>query len=293
MIRHDTIVLGTAKFGLQYGLGPQIFNGNVESQELLDSAEEMGIRFVDTSPSYGDAESTLNGHPLFQIVTKVAKLKVSEITVRDIDRLEQTLSRSFDLTGQDKFYGLLIHQPSDLLLPGANLLVDWMHSLVKAGKVKKIGVSVYTVDEAHDLYSKYSFNLIQIPLSIFNQSFRSSGALVSLANKGVEIHARSLFLKGALLKSSLKAICVPEELRVMHNEFVEHVRLKGCSLLDACKIFAEQQPLVDKWVVGVASTTQLSAIIAPTHYIESGFDFSIWANINPLLVDPRNWGYER
>lgn len=68
------LVLGTAQFGLNYGISNTC--GKVSESEvikILDKAGSAGVFMLDTAASYGDSEAILGrvGVSDFEIVTKL------------------------------------------------------------------------------------------------------------------------------------------------------------------------------------------------------------------------------
>lgn len=290
MFSHS-IVLGTAKFGVPYGIN-KLQNSSpatLDTHKLLRWAASMGVEFLDTSPAYGNAEKIISLHDNFQLITKVKKVESSKVEAVDIELVRRSFELSLKNSGRESIYGLLMHQPLDIIKPGGDLILDWMVSLKTQGIIEKIGVSVYTPAELFRLYSKYPFDLVQVPINVMNQSFDVSGALAMLSKNSVEIHARSLFLKGVLLKETLADTSVSRKVKALHFEYSKYLAEMGCSMLDACKIFADECKNVDKWVIGVGSEQQLGEILKPAEYNGDKLDFAAWANINPDLVDPRSW----
>ena len=285
------VVLGTANLGMPYGISKAAKACLVPRQveALLAGAASLGINVVDTSPAYGNAESIVGAYDCFKVVTKVQKIDSNVIRASDIDAIERVLQNSLEKVGRESFYGLLVHQPDDLFKKGAGLLVEWMQSVRSKGVASKIGVSVYSTDEVDKLYTSFPFDIVQLPLNIMNQSFVCTGAIEMLAQKGVEIHARSLFLKGVLLKMDLSRTTVSHELGVYHLKYLKYLREVNCSLLDACKLFAQQQTLIDKWVIGVGSKRQLDEILSPIEYDGEELSFTEWSNMNQSFSDPRRW----
>jgi aryl-alcohol dehydrogenase-like predicted oxidoreductase len=81
-------------------------------------------------------------------------------------------------------YAVLVHTPDNL---------SELPSLL--GKVRA-GVSVYTIEQLTRAMM-YDIDIVQIPLSIVDGRFLPY--LPRLRERGIEIHARSVFLQGALL----------------------------------------------------------------------------------------------
>ncbi|MEM5627314.1 hypothetical protein AAHB47_28660 [Bacillus wiedmannii] len=59
------------------------------------------------------------------------------------------------------------------------------------------------------------FDMIQVPLNIFDQRLIYSGLLQKLKTKGIEIHARSPYLQGLLLMDAEK---IPDYLQIAKNQ---------------------------------------------------------------------------
>ena len=72
------IVLGTAQFGLEYGIANK--KGRIqknEAREILHYARENGIHLLDTAINYGGSEQILGelGVNEWQIITKLPSIK--------------------------------------------------------------------------------------------------------------------------------------------------------------------------------------------------------------------------
>ena len=80
-----------------------------------------------------------------------------------------------------------------------------------------------------------------------------------LKNKDIEVHIRSIFLQGSLLKKkiNLQAFLSGKKL---YRTFGEWVISKKISNLQACVKFVISQKNIDKIVIGVDSAKQLSEI---------------------------------
>ena len=76
------LALGTAQFGLNYGIANR--KGQIslrEAEQILDAAWEAGVNTLDTAIGYGDAESKLGiaGTSNWRIVSKIPPIP-SEIS---------------------------------------------------------------------------------------------------------------------------------------------------------------------------------------------------------------------
>ena len=93
----------------------------------------------------------------------------------------------------------------------------------KKGIIKKIGVSIYTVQELKKIISKYEIDLVLIPFNIFDQRTLKSNILKELKSMNIEIHTRTTFLQGLLL---LKKNEVPSKFYKYQKYFNNFDRLQ-------------------------------------------------------------------
>ena len=64
------------------------------------------------------------------------------------------------------------------------------------GDINEISANPVELDK---YFNYYNFEVVQFPLNIFDRRIIDSGWLDKLKKKGVELHARSIFLQGLLL----------------------------------------------------------------------------------------------
>ena len=282
-----TLGLGTAQFGSAYGISNQL--GRPTEQEvsaILAAAIACGIRMVDTAPAYGDAEALIGMHipPIadVRIVTKMmAGSKDQKETARD------AFFRSLADLRCEQVYGLLAHQPDELL--NGDGVWALMSSLKREGYAKKIGASVYEEKEIDALMSRFDLDLIQVPLNLLDQRMLSSGKLAMLAARGVEVHARSVFLQGLLLMppESLGGhfATVAEHLKMVHGR----LRRAGHSAMSGALAFLDSCRDVTAAVVGVNAVTELTEVSEALKGPRPVFDFSSCAWRDEAILDPRRW----
>ena len=250
------IALGTAQFGLDYGLtntGGQVTINEVKN--ILDFACDNGVRTLDTAPGYGDCEKILGvvGASDHQIVTKTESLALGVNSV--IQSFRQSLS---DLQ-VDSVDGLLI-RAKDVQEKEIDSLYKELNKLKQDKLINKIGFSAYSPEQVDSLLSNFDFDLIQVPFNVFDARLTRSGQLSALKNKNVEIHTRSVFLQGVLLDFDN----LPKYFKTWEKQFNEYqamVKESGISLLEYALNFALNIPEIDKVLVGVNSEQQLKEIV--------------------------------
>lgn len=287
------LALGTVQFGMPYGISNK--TGQVASDEvvkILDFASAKGLRILDTAPGYGNSESVLGMSLVkehgFLIVTKTLPVRSDVIRPEDIFKIEATFERSLRHLGQPSVYGLLVHHSSDLLNPGGERLYESLLRWKYEGRVSKIGVSIYTNDECDRLIDQYAFDIVQLPLNVFDQRLVQDGTLKRLHASGVEIHVRSAFLQGVLLMPSEDLPPYFAALKPSHEEYILALAQAGVSPLAAALGYLHQLPEVSAVLVGVENSLQFRECFDAAGHVVS-LDFQRFAVDNPRMLDPRVW----
>lgn len=257
--------LGTVQFGTDYGVSNRL--GQTEPDEvakILEFAAANGINYLDTAPAYGNSEAVLgaklNLSYQFRIITKTNKIGKSQITDEDVKLALDTFTQSLRQLQQDSVHGLLVHHPDDLLSAGGNRLMAGLESLKIQGLVEKVGVSVYEREELDRLLDKYSFDLIQVPLNVFDQRLLKDDYLRTLKNQGIEIHVRSIFLQGILLMSIDQLPSHLSRFLPYLKQWEKMLTLYSISPLTAALNFVSNITEVDVVLIGVNSLAQLNEI---------------------------------
>lgn len=256
------LALGTAQFGLSYGIANQ--RGKVSCDEvaqILSIAKAAGVDTLDTAIAYGDSEARLGeiGVQDWKVITKLPSLPSRDISIRQwVHDLYFTSCQRLKV---EKVYGLLLHRPLDLLEPHGSELYTALKELQVEGKVEKIGVSIYAPEDLKALYSQFAFDIVQAPFNGLDQRIVRSGWLERLKAEGVEVHARSIFLQGLLLMPPEKRPSQFARWSHLWNQF--HVWLREAKLtpLQACLGCAFHEQRFDRILVGVDSLVHLQEIL--------------------------------
>ncbi|MEW6055162.1 MAG: aldo/keto reductase [Bdellovibrionota bacterium] len=259
--------LGTVQFGLNYGVSNR--SGIVAPSEVKNvlacAAKSGAVGYLDTATAYGSAEEVLGAtleqrHP-FKIVTKTPTFKDSLISSESADELERSFRKSLLRLNQTAVYGLLAHHASPLLDRDGAFLFDRMLKLKEQGVVKKIGVSVYSAEEIDRVIERYPVELIQAPVSLLDQRLVTGGHLARLNERGIEVHARSVFLQGLLL---MEADNIPRNLASIQEHLGNlraEVEARGLTMLQAALGFVLNLEAVTACLVGVCSLSELNQIL--------------------------------
>ena len=256
------LALGTVQFGLYYGIANT--NGQVsgpEAARMLCLASSSGIDVLDTAISYGDSECKLGetGVSDFRIITKLPAIPEGCHDVAEW--IFGQVAGSIARLRVQSLYGLLLHQPQQLLEKNGAVIYASLHKLKQVGLVQKIGVSIYDPTQLESLCANYVIDLVQAPFNLVDRRLLTSGWLQRLTDEGVEVHVRSVFLQGLLL---LPLVDIPVKFSSwapLWHQWRDWLAQSGVTAVQACLAYALSFPAIDRVVVGADSEQQLQQII--------------------------------
>jgi aryl-alcohol dehydrogenase-like predicted oxidoreductase len=255
--------IGTAQFGSAYGVANK--TGKVSHHsvgEILTRGWTAGIRTIDTAIAYGDSESRLGdiGIKNWRVISKIPSIPRN---CGDVESwVLQSVVGSLGRLRIARLYGVLLHDPRQLLDANGSAIFAALLAAKRNGLVEKIGVSIYDPEELSDITARFSPDLVQAPFSLVDRRLISSGWLNRLNKAGIEVHARSIFLQGLLL---MKTTDRPAKFRRWNQLWIdwqEWLEFHQCSALDACISFGLSHPEIARIVIGIDSPEQLDEVIA-------------------------------
>lgn len=278
------IILGTANFGLNYGIKNKYKKLKIKKiKKILIVLKKKKLNFIETSQDYTNVEKLLGNlnTKQFKIVTKFIFRENNNFV---FDKFLETIKN----LKTKNIHTVLFHRSSDLLKKNGKTIYDEMLLLKKKGYIKKIGVSSYHKKELKKILDKYKFDVVQVPINIFNQSFIEKDFLHYLKKKKVEIHARSIFLQGLLL---LKEKDVPDKFLKDRKTFQKWnlwLKKNRTTNFDACLNFITNQKYIKKIIVGVDNSKQLNEIIN-FKKSKKKFNFNMMKTKSSRVTDPKLW----
>lgn len=234
------IGLGTAQFGLDYGITSGVRVDEEEAGRILEAARDAGITILDTARSYGDSEKVIAPHHAdFNIVTKGSS---REDFMASLSRL-------------GRVYGLLAHKGL------TDELWAVMEELKGEAMALKIGVSVYEGWEVDAVLDRYPIDIIQVPFNPLDRRLIDGGQLERLHKSGIEVHARSIFLQGLLLGDKYPPHLSP-------IEWAASQMRRGMNHMEWVLGTVFQCPYIDCFICGVTSVPELLEIVATAEKME-------------------------
>lgn len=199
----SAFALGTVQLGLTYGLGEHSEKPTEEAAfAILDRAVDLGVNTLDTANNYGDSEAVIGrwltrrraeGKKLPYIVTKVGPLKHGSYDILRDDVLYQ-LEGCMKRLCIDKLDIFMLHDYEDYAQDR-----DAMRKIF--ADIKSQGLYDYSAISAysrHDygVIAESGFDATQIPINVFDWGQIENGGMQKLADSGMMIFTRSVFLQG-------------------------------------------------------------------------------------------------
>ena len=292
-----SISLGTAQFGFNYGITNKKGKVNEELvKEILKIAERNNFKYLDTAQSYGNAEEVIgrcnSKESKFEINSKLSFNKKGDITESDIARLEENFEKTLINLKTKSINSFLVHNVENLKDKKSKKLLYWLQSLKRRGLIKNIGISIYDTKELKDILLD-DINLIQIPVSIYNQKMVSCGYLESLSCKGYLIHARSCFLQGLILTHANEwPKYISKDLKEHHSRTEIVAQKNNLTMLDLSLYYIKTLSFLDSIIVGITSISELERFINSWNKKNLSYekiDFKKLSWDNKRDVDPRFW----
>ena len=282
------LLIGTAGLQKDYGINKSVGLSKKQVSELVDFLKLNNLRSIDTAISYKGVEKKLGGSNLkkFCIYSKIPKLpkKCSNIN----EWLSKVVNDSLKNLNIKSYEAVLVHNIKDLLNKKRGVEVfKFLYNLKMRGLTKKIGLSVYNFSDLFKIVTKYKFDIVQLPLNIFDRRLLFKNYIKKIKNKKMEIHVRSIFLQGLLLKEYKK---IPKyfKKRKLFYEWESWCHKNNISKKQSCVNFISNQKYVDKIVIGPNSIEEILDIKRYFKKTTNKFPKKIFSNdIN--LVDPRRW----
>lgn len=286
--------LGTAQFGLDYGISNASGRPTeAEAGQVLALAREAGIGMLDTAPAYGGAEELLGrllrGADAPRIVSKTPPLPEGVVT-RTRELVLEGARRSCERLQINRLDGLLVHKLCDLFGPNGENLLDGLRAAKERGYTAAIGVSVYDEPQINRVLARFTPDIVQLPINALDRRLERAGCLDRLKSKGIEIHARSVFLQGLLLMPEDKIPSFFTPVAPALAELRADWRSRGMTALSGCLDHVLSLPMIDLCLVGVNSRHELEEITKAMDSLGcpevARLDLGV---IHPRYLDPSVW----
>lgn len=282
----NKLAIGTAQFGQHYGVTNK--SGRVEKGEadlIFKKARAHQVDTLDTASSYGDSERVLGclGVSDFNIITKLPPFKNIPFDIKKV--CEKAMGSSLEQLNLSSVDTVLLHRPEDLLGVNGKKIFEALTNLKEKGLTSKIGISIYAPEILDQLYDKFFFDVVQVPLNVFDRRIISSGWLEKLSDMNISIIARSIFLQGILLSEiSILPSYFHKWLPELSN-WQKFCASNNISLMQGCLHFVGNIPEIEKIIIGVVSERQFEEVLTaakqPVNFYPGGLESKDLGLISP------------
>jgi len=291
--------LGTAQFGSNYGISNQYGRPKeIEAYEILKIAHDIGIKYIDTAPAYGESEQIIGRFMgeivknYFSIFTKLSKFEHETIRKNDIINIKKSFYSSLENLNAQSIHGVLIHDASVLKSRGIENLINFLTDLKHQKLIQSIGISIYDMDEIPIILNTMPCNVIQMPFNILDQRPIQGGIFSKLHSLDIKIQVRSIFLQGLLLmpldKIPIAFLEIIPTLKKIH-EIADHFQ---CSLLECALHFVANFSEVHTILIGVNKPHELYELYEAC---QKRMNHDLLKALKEMsvddikMIDPRQW----
>ncbi len=279
--------LSASQFGLDQPVSGRGRSPQAEAREILNIAARAQLPVLDVSHVFGHAETQLGQvlpRPMpFRLTIAAARCE------RGPDFVEAEARSALARLGVSCAYAIIITSASDLFGPQGGAVWARLQSLRDQGLFERVGIAAHVTDDPVGLARRFRPDLMQAPASLLDQRLLADGSLARIADMGVEVQLRSIFLNGLLF---LPPDRVPGPAKGAAGRLsrVRRMIAEGRSdPLQAALGFALSRREASAVLVGVTSASELSAVIAAASSPPPDLDWDDMAIDDPVALDPHRW----
>lgn len=292
--------LGTVQLGMDYGLGDHTAKpSEAYAKELLSRAAELGVNTLDTANNYGDSERVIGtwladvpaeGRPY--LISKIGPFDHSSKEALRADIRRQALG-CLEALGVKKLDMLMVHNFEDYK-KSPDTVREIFAAFKREGLIGAAGISAYSHHDYRAIAAA-GFDAVQIPLNVFDWGRIDDGGLQAMADAGMKIFVRSVFLQGLVFLTpetldSRMDFCLP-----YLNKFLDFCRELDLSPAELALSFVLSLPGVSAAVLGCQTVEQLEQNCAMFDGVrtltqaEMDALHAAFVDIDPRVINPRCW----
>ena len=286
------LCLGTVQFGMHYGIHNTLGRQPTEEEVfgVLDAAIDAGIYMFDTASAYGTSEELLGRYGLAarggQIISKLHPAVEGER--RDV---RNEIQRSLTRLSVSRLYCYMLHRTEDL--DDASVM-DAMEEAKSHGWTDKIGVSIYSPEDAMCAAEDSRIDVIQVPYNVLDQRLDDCGFFEYAKENQKEVFARSTFLQGLLLMSPADAETKVAGSGVYVERFQSMAAEDGFLPREAAMLYALCHAGISYVVFGVDTSAQLrenTSLVSRCRAFSATYQklYGAFRDIDVNILEPQRW----
>ena len=286
MKSNSKIILGTAQFGMDYGINNS--KGRIsfkEIKKIFDYAKKEGINSLDTAPSYGSSEIII-GKNLGESSNFKINTKISSQTTPILSQVKTSI------------HNLSVQKIDTILFQSYETFEFFLESMLEFKEINKgtlfnqLGVSVYENYELEKILNyKDLIDTVQFPFNLLDNFSKRGSLIIKLKESNFNIQVRSVFLQGLLLMNKYEILNKFKDLYEPICSLNDIALENSLTLKELCLKYVFSFDLIDNVLIGVDSLNQL---IDNQKIDKLPLDDSILMRINEIVVDsnlinPSKW----
>ena len=260
----NKIVIGTAQFGINYGItNLKGKPSNLEIKKIFNFCKKNKLTNFDTANAYGSSEEILGNQ--FKKDNKVkfyTKLPVKlnkNISFKD---MEQIIFRSLKKLNKNNIECVSFHRV-DHLLKNQDKWLDFLKNLKTNKIINKYGVSIQNEKEFLNFIDITSLDYVQLPYNLIDPRWDYLLDKYKTKLKSKSLHIRSIFLQGLLLtgeKKFWKKTNYKKYNRVLN--WIEDLSINyNCNKIDLClRYIMAKENLFDGLIFGINNFKEIREI---------------------------------
>ncbi len=248
---YQKIILGTAQFGMNYGISNKL--GKIKSKniiKILNLIRKNKIKFLDTANSYQKSEKEIGNY------YKIKKKKFDVITKYSFSN-KKSIQNQLEETYKNLGYypnTILAHSYKDY---SSKVYQEGITNIKKQYPIKNFGASIYNPKEIEKIINIRKPDVIQVPCNILDKRFLSKKIINLIKRNSIKLHVRSIFLQG-LFFLDIKKICKNFKNTSKIFKKLEKIAFEEkLSIGELSLIWAIKKKEIDKIVIGVDGLTHL------------------------------------
>ena len=259
------LCLGTVQFGMDYGISGQKQPSVEQAVEMLDYAVQNGINTIDTANAYGTAEDVVGAFLRRQTVPRESLWIISKFRPNLLDDvkenayyavMKENLTNTLERLGVDYLDTYLLHSARYVY---NDAIIATLNRFKQEGYTRKVGVSVYEVDEAQKCIERENIDFMQLPYSVFDQRMKAGGIFDLAKKQGntTQIHSRSAFIQGLILMEENEVPDFLAKARPIVRKISEMCRKYEISRISLAMNYVKQEESISHLVFGVDNIEHL------------------------------------
>lgn len=299
-IEFSRFQLGTVQLGMNYGLGDHTAKpSEAYAKGLLTRAAELGVNTLDTANNYGDSERVIGAwladmpaEKRPYLISKIGPFDHSDKEVLRAD-IRRQAQGCLDALGVSCLDMLMVHNFEDYER-SPETVRECFAELKREGLIRMTGISAYSRHDYHAIAAS-GFDAVQIPLNVFDWGRIDDGGLQAMAQAGMMVFVRSVFLQGLVFMTPETLdprmdFCLP-----YLNRFLAFCRELSLSPAALALSFVLSLEGVAAAVLGCQTVEQVEQNAALFDSVRALTSQEMkrlhdaFSGIDPRVIDPRCW----